>query len=107
MGIEVRAIAKYVRMSPRKVKLVVDLVRGRHANEALTMLRFSTKAAARCLTVCVSLSTTKATVFPSRSVSAARGRMFMAVSCGILKAMEAVMPMRISGTGFPIVTRTL
>ena len=47
MGIEVRAKAKYVHMSPRKVKLVVDLVRGRHANEALTMLKFSTKAAAR------------------------------------------------------------
>ena len=47
MGIEVRAKAKYVRMSPRKVKLVVDLVRGKHATEALTMLKFSTKAAAR------------------------------------------------------------
>jgi large subunit ribosomal protein L22 len=44
---EVRAKARYVRMSPRKVKLVVDLVRGRDVNEALTMLRFSTRAAAR------------------------------------------------------------
>jgi large subunit ribosomal protein L22 len=44
---EVRAEAKYVRMSPRKVKLVVDLVRGRDVGEALTMLRFSAKAAAR------------------------------------------------------------
>lgn len=46
MGMEVRAIAKYVHMSPRKMKLVVDLVRGKHANEALTMLRFSTQSAA-------------------------------------------------------------
>jgi len=47
MDIEVRAVAKYVRMSPRKVKLVVDLVRGKGVNEALTILRYSTKAAAR------------------------------------------------------------
>jgi large subunit ribosomal protein L22 len=46
MGIEVRARAKYVRMSPRKVKLVVDLVRGRRATEALTMLKFRPQAAA-------------------------------------------------------------
>jgi large subunit ribosomal protein L22 len=44
---EVRAISKYVRMSPRKVKLVADLVRGKGVQEALTMLRFSPKAAAR------------------------------------------------------------
>jgi large subunit ribosomal protein L22 len=47
MDIEVRAVAKYVRMSPRKVKLVVDMVRGRSIDEALTLLTFSTKAAAR------------------------------------------------------------
>ena len=46
MGIEVRAISKYVHMSPRKVKLVVDLVRGKYASEALTMLKFSTQSAA-------------------------------------------------------------
>ncbi|MGC9360873.1 MAG: 50S ribosomal protein L22 [Anaerolineae bacterium] len=43
---EVRAVSKYVRMSPQKVRLVVDLVRGRDVNEALTILRFTPKAAA-------------------------------------------------------------
>ncbi len=47
MAVEVRAVAKYIRMSPRKVRLVVDLVRGREVDEALTMLRFTPKAAAR------------------------------------------------------------
>jgi large subunit ribosomal protein L22 len=47
MDVEVRAVAKYVRMSPRKVKLVVDMVRGRSIDEALTLLTYSTKAAAR------------------------------------------------------------
>jgi len=46
MNVEVRAVSKYVRMSPRKVRLVVDLVRGRDVSEALTILRFTPKAAA-------------------------------------------------------------
>ncbi len=47
MDLEVRAVAKYIRMSPRKVRLVVDLVRGRDVNEALDILRFTPKAAAK------------------------------------------------------------
>jgi large subunit ribosomal protein L22 len=34
-------------MSPQKVRLVVDLVRGRQVDEALTILQFTQKAAAR------------------------------------------------------------
>lgn len=41
-----RAIAKGIRMSPRKVRLVVDLIRGRPVNEAYQILQFSKKAAA-------------------------------------------------------------
>jgi large subunit ribosomal protein L22 len=44
---EVRAVAKYIRMSPQKVRLVIDLVRGRDVQEALTVLRFTNKAAAK------------------------------------------------------------
>lgn len=40
-------MAKYVRMSPRKVRLVVDLVRGMGVDEALDLLRFTNKAAAK------------------------------------------------------------
>ena len=43
---QARAIAKYVRMSPRKVRLVVDQIRGRTVNEAYAVLQFSKKAAA-------------------------------------------------------------
>ncbi|HZD06274.1 MAG TPA: 50S ribosomal protein L22 [Longimicrobiales bacterium] len=42
---EARAVAKYVRMSPRKVRLVVDQIRGRSVNEAYALLQFSKKAA--------------------------------------------------------------
>ncbi len=44
---EVRAVAKYIRMSPRKMRLVVDLVRGLDVTQALEVLRFTPKAAAR------------------------------------------------------------
>lgn len=46
-GFEVKAVAKYIHMSPRKVRLVVDLVRDRDVAEALVMLRFVPKAAAK------------------------------------------------------------
>ena len=38
---EAQAIAKYVRMSPSKIKHVVDLVRGKDLSEALTILKFT------------------------------------------------------------------
>ena len=38
---EAKAIAKYVRMSPIKLKPVCDLVRGKDLNEALTILKFT------------------------------------------------------------------
>jgi large subunit ribosomal protein L22 len=44
---EVRAVAKSVRRSPRKVRLVVDTVRGRSVNEALAILSLMPQAAAR------------------------------------------------------------
>lgn len=42
---QARAIARNLRMSPRKVRLVVDLIRGRDVNDAYSVLRFSKKAA--------------------------------------------------------------
>ena len=38
---EAKATAKYVRMSPSKLKPVTDLVRGKDFNEALTILKFT------------------------------------------------------------------
>lgn len=37
---EVRAIAKYIRMSPHKVRRVLDQIRGRSYREALIILEF-------------------------------------------------------------------
>ena len=43
---EATAKAKYIRTSPRKARLVVDLIRGKDAGEALNILRFTRKAIA-------------------------------------------------------------
>jgi large subunit ribosomal protein L22 len=44
---EARAEAKYIRTSAQKAKLVLDLIRGKRAAEALSILRFTKKAVAR------------------------------------------------------------
>ena len=43
---EAKAVAKYIRMSPQKVRLVVDLVRGKDVQEAKHILLFTRKYAA-------------------------------------------------------------
>ena len=44
---EARASVKYVRTSPRKMRRVVDLIRGQHVMEARRILRFSPLGASR------------------------------------------------------------
>lgn len=41
------ATARYVRVSPAKARLVLDLVRGKPAGDALAILQFTRRAAAR------------------------------------------------------------
>jgi large subunit ribosomal protein L22 len=42
-----KAIARYIRVSPRKARLVADLVRGKTVAEALAILQYSPQVAAR------------------------------------------------------------
>src|SRR6202451_4763241 len=45
--IAAHALAKHVRMSPQKARLVIDLIRGRKVQDALQTLRFTPKRAAK------------------------------------------------------------
>src|SRR6266849_8315713 len=47
MALEVKSTAKYVRTSAQKAGLVLDLIRGKKASEALSILRFTKKSVAR------------------------------------------------------------
>ena len=40
-----QAHARFVRISPRKVKIVIDLIRGKDVDEALAILQYTPKAA--------------------------------------------------------------
>ncbi|MDP5276886.1 50S ribosomal protein L22 [Chengkuizengella axinellae] len=41
---QAKAQAKYIRIAPRKVKLVIDLIRGKEVGEAISILRHTPKA---------------------------------------------------------------
>lgn len=46
---DIRASTRYLPMSPQKVRLVLDTIRGLHVEQALQILDFTSKAAARPL----------------------------------------------------------
>ena len=43
---EAKAIARYVRVSPRKARIVIDLIRGKSVPAAREILQFSDRAIA-------------------------------------------------------------
>ena len=45
--LEAQAINRYIGSSPRKMRLIIDLIRGKSVDEALTLLHFSTKHASK------------------------------------------------------------
>ncbi len=45
--IEAHALARHVRLSPQKARLVIDLIRGQRVQDALQTLRFTPKRAAK------------------------------------------------------------
>src|SRR5919106_2668800 len=44
---EAKAILRYVRLAPRKARAVVDLIRGQQVPHALTVLKYTPRAAAK------------------------------------------------------------
>ena len=45
--VEARAINRYIGSSPRKMRLVIDLIRGKSVEDALNILHFSPKHASK------------------------------------------------------------
>ena len=58
---EARASAKYLRGSPQKARLVVDMIRGKNVNEALAVLQYTNKRAADGIEKCVRSAVANAT----------------------------------------------
>ena len=63
---ESRAVLKYARISPRKVKIVLDLIRNQPADKAMAILRYTPKSACEYLEKLLksAMATTK-WMFPS------------------------------------------
>lgn len=47
---EARAVSRHLRISPQKLRLVVDLIRGKNVGEALMILDFTPKKGAKLVT---------------------------------------------------------
>ncbi len=47
---EARAVSRHIRISPQKARLVADMIRGKKVGEALMILDFAPKKAARMMT---------------------------------------------------------
>ncbi|GAA4391410.1 50S ribosomal protein L22 [Ornithinibacter aureus] len=43
---EARAVARHVRVTPQKARRVIDLIRGKHATDAVSVLKFAPQGAA-------------------------------------------------------------
>lgn len=43
---EAKSVAKYIRVAPRKIRIVMDLIRGKQIGEAFAILKFTPKVGA-------------------------------------------------------------
>lgn len=99
---EARARARYVRIAPRKVRIVIDLVRGKPAQEALNLLRFVPKRASRVVAKVIRSAMANAT----HNYEMDEGRLYIAeayVDEG--PALKRIRP-EMRGQAFPIRKRT-
>lgn len=46
---EAKAIARYIRIAPRKIRIVIDLIRGKQIGEAFAILKYTPKAASEVI----------------------------------------------------------
>ncbi|MDK2955107.1 MAG: large subunit ribosomal protein [Desulfovibrionales bacterium] len=65
---EARATAKFMRIGPRKVRLVADNIKGKPVEEALNILRFTPKKAAKMLRKVLFSAVSNAEQLPSIDV---------------------------------------
>ncbi|HUT70535.1 MAG TPA: 50S ribosomal protein L22 [Desulfatiglandales bacterium] len=65
---EVKAVAKYIRVSPRKIRLLMDEIRGKKVEEALNLLIFAPQKGAPILRKVVNSALANAGQYPDIDV---------------------------------------
>ncbi|OGI20060.1 MAG: 50S ribosomal protein L22 [Candidatus Melainabacteria bacterium RIFCSPHIGHO2_02_FULL_34_12] len=97
-----KAIAKYIRMSPRKLRRVIDVIRGKDANSAQTVLKFMSYAAARVIEKVLKSAVSNAKENNSLNPNELKVTKAYVDQSTTLKRWRAVS----RGRGFPILKRT-
>ncbi|VAX27418.1 LSU ribosomal protein L22p (L17e) [hydrothermal vent metagenome] len=102
LEMEAKAVLRYIRVTPRKARMVIDLIRGKNAEEAITILKFTPRHAARVVQKVLKSAVANATQKDMGDVDALRvSRVF--VDPG--PSMKRVLP-RAMGRANTILKRT-
>lgn len=97
-----KAIAKYIRISPSKVQIVLDLIRGRDYKDAVAILKTTAKAAAEPVLKCMNSAAANAEVNLGMNKDALYVAECFADQGPTLKRMQPVS----RGRGYRILKRT-
>ncbi len=97
-----KAIAKYIRISPSKVQVVLDLIRGRDYNEAVAILKTTAKAASEPVLKCLNSAAANAEVNLGKNKDTLYVAECFADQGPTLKRMQPVS----RGRGYRILKRT-
>ena len=74
---EIKAVEKFIRMSPRKVRLVADMVRGKDVDEAIALLKLTPRVAAKEVEKAINSAASNAT----QNFGLERGDLFVSSIC--------------------------
>lgn len=97
-----KAIAKYIRISPSKVQIVLDLIRGQDYKDAVAILKTTSKAAAEPILKCMNSAAANAEVNLGMNKDALYVAECFADQGPTLKRMQPVS----RGRGYRILKRT-
>lgn len=97
-----KAIAKYIRISPSKVQIVLDLIRGQDYKDAVAILKTTAKAAAEPILKCMNSAAANAEVNLGMNKDALYVAECYADQGPTLKRMQPVS----RGRGYRILKRT-
>ena len=99
---EVKAVAKYVRISPQKVRKLIDAVKGKPVEEGLNMLKFMPQKAASIVEKTIRSAVANADQYPDMDVDSLIINNITADQGPTLKRFKA----RARGRGTRILKRT-
>ena len=99
---EVKAVAKYVRISPQKVRKLIDAVKGKPVEDGLNILKFMPQKAASIVEKTIRSAVANADQYPDMDVDSLVIQNIMADQGPTLKRFKA----RARGRGTRILKRT-